>query len=346
MAHSLDLRQRIVDAHQTGKLSVRRIAEIYQVGIGTVKELSRLYRETGSLVPRMPAPLPIWTDPNLHQVARDLVNDDNDATLAEYCDRFTEQTGMRISVPQMCTLLIRLKLYRKKKTLRASEGECERVEQARQEWNERIEGIDPNRLVFLDETMLIRLTSPPRTEGALNSASGAVNRISMDETGVNLGMTRRYARAEGEARAHGSAPKNHGKNETIVGSIRINGEMTALHFPGSLNGEAFHTYTEKILCPHLTASSIVVMDNLRAHQNKRAIAAIEATGAKIWFLPPYSPKLNPIEECWSKIKTILRTIAARTREALGEGITQALNAVTPSDAHGWYEHSGYVAASG
>jgi transposase len=316
MAHSLDLRQRIVDAHQTGKLSVRRIAEIFQVGIGTVKELSRLYRETGSLAPRKPAPLPIWTDPNLHQVARDLVNADNDATLAEYCDRFTEQTGIRISVPQMCTLLKRLRLYRKKKTLRASEGECERVEQARQEWNERTEGIDPNRFVFLDET------------------------------GVNLGMTRRYARAEGEARAHGSAPKNHGKNETIVGSIRINGEMTALHFPGSLNGEAFHTYTEKILCPHLTASSIVVMDNLRAHQNKHALAAIEATGAKVWFLPPYSPKLNPIEECWSKIKTILRTIAARTREALGEGITQALNAVTPSDSHGWFEHSGYIAASG
>ena len=318
MAHSLDLRQRIVNAHQSGKYTTKRIAEIFQVSVGTVKALVRLYRKTGNLAPRKPSPppLPIWTDPNLHQVIRDIVNTHNDATLAEYCDLFAERTGIRISVPRMCELLMKLKLYRKKKTLRASEGDCERVEQARQEWNKRIEGIDPNRFVFLDET------------------------------GVNLGMTRRYARAEGEERAHGSAPKNHGKNETIVGSIRINGEMTALHFPGSLNGEAFHAYTEKILCPHLTVSSIVVMDNLRAHQNDRALAAIEATGAKVWFLPPYSPKLNPIEECWSKVKTIMRTIAARTREALGEGITRALNAVTPSDAHGWFEHSGYVAASG
>jgi len=202
-----------------------------------------------------------------------------------------------------------------KKTLRATEGDCEKVEQARIAWEERTRGIDPERFVFIDET------------------------------GSNLGMTRRYGRAEGEARAHGHAPKNPGENVSIVGSIRLDGEMTAMNFPGSLDGKAFHVYAEKILCPSLRSSDIVVMDNLSVHKNQGVHDLIEATGAQVWYLPPYSPHLNPIEECWSKVKTILRTIAARTREALDEGITKALNAITPSDAQGWFSHSGYVIAS-
>jgi len=215
----------------------------------------------------------------------------------------------------MCTLLQKLKLYRKKKTLRASEGDCERVEQARKEWLEKAQDIDPRRFVFLDET------------------------------GTNLGMTRLYARAEGQARAHGSAPKNQGQNVSVIGSIRLDGEITAMNFPGSLDGEAFHVYAKEILAPTLRPGDVLVMDNLSVHQNKRACNVIEACGAEILFLPPYSPRLNPIEECWSKVKTILRTIAARTSEALDDGITYALNAITPSDAQGWFEHSGYVVPS-
>jgi transposase len=199
-----------------------------------------------------------------------------------------------------------------KKTLRASEGDCERVEQARKEWLERAQNIDPNRFVFLDET------------------------------GTNLGMTRLYGRAEGQARAHGSAPKNHGENVSLIGSIRLNGEITAMNFPGSLDGEAYHVYAKEILAPTLRPGDILVMDNLSVHKNKNACDVIEATGAEIWFLPPYSPRLNPIEETWSKVKTILRTIAARTKDALDDGITYALNEITPSDAQGWFEHSGYV----
>ncbi len=118
-----------------------------------------------------------------------------------------------------------------------------------------------------------------------------------------------------------------------------------MNFSGSLDGEAFHAYAKEILAPTLRPDDILVMDNLRVHKNKRACDVIEATGAKIWFLPPYSPRLNPIEETWSKVKSILRTFAARTHEALDAGITNALNAITPSDARGWFEHSGYVISS-
>lgn len=155
-------------------------------------------------------------------------------------------------------------------------------------------------------------------------------------------MARRYARAEGQARAHGSVPKNPGENVSVIGSIRLDGYMTAMNFPGSLDGEAFHAYAKEILAPTLRPGDIVVMDNLRVHQNQPARNVIEARGAEIWYLPPYSPKYNPIEECWSKVKTILRTISARTRDALDDGITYALNAITPSDARGWFGHSGYV----
>jgi transposase len=308
----MDLRQRIFGAYNLNKYSVRQLAENFSVAKGTVKKLIRLFRETGSLVPRKSSPpeLPIWNDTNLHQIVRDMVAEDNDGTLAEYCDCLEKQTGTRISVQQMCDLLQQLKLYRKKKAIHASEGDCPRVESARKAWLEKIATIDSRSFVFIDET------------------------------GVNLGMTRRYARAEGQARAHGSAPKSPGENVSVIGSIRLDGSMTAMNFPGALDGEAFHVYAKEILCPTLRCGDIVVMDNLRVHQNKRVRALIEACGAEIWYLPPYSPKFNPIEECWSKFKSILRTIAARTREALDDGISYALNAVTPSDSRGWFEHSG------
>jgi transposase len=116
----MDLRQRIFGAYKSNKYSVKRIAEIFNVAKGTVKKLVRLERETGSLVPRKSSPpeLPIWTDTNLHQIVRDMVTEDNDATLAEYCDRLEKQAGTRISVQQMCELLQQLKLYRKKNSSR------------------------------------------------------------------------------------------------------------------------------------------------------------------------------------------------------------------------------------
>lgn len=124
MALSLDLRQRIFAARESGKYSVRRISEMFGVAKATVKKLIRLQRDTGSLVPRKPHPpaLPIWTDTSMHEVVRALVSDDNDATLAEYCDRLEKTTGTRISVPQMSELLKQLKQYRKKNSSRKRRG--------------------------------------------------------------------------------------------------------------------------------------------------------------------------------------------------------------------------------
>ena len=163
----------------------------------------------------------------------------------------------------------------------------------------------------------------------------------IDETGVNVAMARRYARAFGGERAHGAVPKNWGDNMTIVGSLNLDGDIHAMSLPGSIDGESFTVYIQRVLCPKLKPGDVVVMDNLGVHKVKAVRLAIEKRGAELRYLPPYSPEFNPIEKCWSKIKEALRAAAARSREALDRAVTDALNAVTPTDAQGWFISCGY-----
>jgi transposase len=110
---------------------------------------------------------------------------------------------------------------------------------------------------------------------------------------------------------------------------------------GATDTEIFAAYVEQILVPTLRTNDVVVLDNLSPHHAPRVTQAIQAAGAEVWFLPPYSPDLNPIEKMWSKVKQLLRSAKARSREVLFEAIGQALASVTPSDALGWFHSSGY-----
>ena len=111
---------------------------------------------------------------------------------------------------------------------------------------------------------------------------------------------------------------------------------------GATTKDIFKAYVQHILLPTLNAGDIVVLDNLSAHKNQEIRDLIESAGAELWFLPPYSPDLNPIEKMWSKIKAILRTLKARTEEALVKAIAKALEAITAKDAEGWFKSCGYV----
>ena len=111
---------------------------------------------------------------------------------------------------------------------------------------------------------------------------------------------------------------------------------------GSANTTAFEVYVEQVLAPSLRAGQIVILDNLQAHKSTCARTAIEAKGCQLLFLPSYSPDLSPIEEAFSKLKTVLRRAGARTREALEEAISQAFLTITAQDAHGWFQHCGYL----
>ncbi|MFP5504136.1 MAG: IS630 family transposase [Candidatus Sericytochromatia bacterium] len=157
-------------------------------------------------------------------------------------------------------------------------------------------------------------------------------------------MHRRYARSLRGTRADGSAPVNYGDNISLIGAIRLDGITTAMTIAGAVDGEAFVAFTERMLAPELRPGDVVVMDNLAAHKVKGVREAIEAVGARLIYQPPYSPDLNPIEKCWSKVKHILRSIGARTIESLHQAMAQALDRVTLSDLLGWFRYCGYEQA--
>jgi len=164
----------------------------------------------------------------------------------------------------------------------------------------------------------------------------------VDESGVNVAMTRLYGRAPRGERVVGSAPQNYGENVTMLGALSATGLSALMTVDGATDGEVFAAFVREVLAPTLEPGDIVVLDNLGAHRCAAAREAVEARGARLVFLPPYSPDLNPIERCWSKIKASLRGAKARTREALEAAIRRAIAAVTESDARAWFKHCGYV----
>ena len=166
------------------------------------------------------------------------------------------------------------------------------------------------------------------------------NLIFIDETGLNLSMTRLYGRCQGGGRVYDDRPSNKGKNITLIGAMSDEGLIAAMTFAGSLNTTSFLVFIEKILLPQLWTGAIVAMDNLPVHYAEIAKNLIESVGAKVKFLPPYSPDLSPIELCWSKLKEIIRSAKARTIEALDAAITMAINAITDEDTLNWFHHCG------
>ena len=168
----------------------------------------------------------------------------------------------------------------------------------------------------------------------------------MDECSTNITLRRLYARAPRGERAFGKAPRNWDKNVTLIAAMSKamskEGMGAAMSVEGATDGAALEAYLKHFLLPTLKEGQIVVMDNLQAHKKSRRVGKlIESVGASTLFIPPYSPDFSPIEEAFSKIKAILRSIEARTQETLVEAIGQALDAVSRRDALGWFSHCGY-----
>lgn len=155
-------------------------------------------------------------------------------------------------------------------------------------------------------------------------------------------MTRCYGRARRGQRVHDAAPKNWGRNVTVLGSLSCHGLEAVMTVEGATDAAVFRAYVSQVLAPTLKPGDVVVMDNLGSHKVDGIRSAIEASGATLMYLPPYSPDYSPIEPCWSKLKTCLRAIKARTRDALDEALAQVIDTVTASDAKGWFTHCGYA----
>ena len=195
-----------------------------------------------------------------------------------------------------------------KKTLAASELN----EEARTAWRAAAAELDPEQLVFVDES------------------------------GTTISLTRLYGWAPHDQRATGSVPRNHGKNTTLVAALAPDGLHEPWLIEGAMDTDSFAWYIAEQLAPTLQPGQVVIMDNLSAHKADRIRQAIEARGCHLLFLPPYSPDFTPIEQAFSKIKAILRGLGARTKEALQEAVRLAIEAITRHDAAAWFAHAGYA----
>ncbi len=163
--------------------------------------------------------------------------------------------------------------------------------------------------------------------------------------GANISLSPLYGWSRVGERLRARAPRNWGKNVTLLCSMSIEGMGPSVAVEGATTKAVFEAYVEQALVPNLSAGQVVVMDNLSAHKGARIRELVERRGCELRYLPPYSPDLNPIEEAFSKVKRILRKAQARTRETLIETMGPALAAVSPSDARGFLEHRGYRTAT-
>ena len=170
-----------------------------------------------------------------------------------------------------------------------------------------------------------------------------VRLVFIDETWASTNMARMRGRASQGQRLRMGIPYGHWKTTTFIAGLRINGVIAPFVLDGPINRDAFETYVEKVLVPELRPGDIVVMDNLSSHKGPRVRAMIEAAGASILYLPPYSPDFNPIENAFSKLKALLRKAAERTVTGLWNAIGQLVDTFTPDECANFFIAAGYDA---
>ncbi|WZP00354.1 IS630 family transposase [Isosphaeraceae bacterium EP7] len=185
------------------------------------------------------------------------------------------------------------------------------MKEARAAWRAEFTGVDPSRLVFLDES------------------------------GATTAMTRRYARSPRGKRVDAAVPHGHWKVLTLTAAVRLGGIGACLAFDGATNSACFEADIGECLAPTLRPCDIVVMDNLSCHKTAEVARLVAAAGAEVRYLPAYSPDLNPIEAMFSKLKESLRSAEARSVDDLIGAMGDGLRSVTPANILGWFHHSGY-----
>jgi transposase len=174
-----------------------------------------------------------------------------------------------------------------------------------------------------------------------NATLDADRLVVVDETSTSITLTRRYAWAPSDERATGSVPRNHGTPTTLVCALTPDGLGPAMTLAGAMDTEAFHVYVRDFLCPSLSPGQVVMLDNLSAHKAEAVRDLIEARACHVLYLPPYSPDFSPIELAFARLKAFLRRVGARTQEALDAAIRQAVDLITPTEAHNFIRHCGY-----
>jgi transposase len=209
--------------------------------------------------------------------------------------------------PRPCAARYSGSAYLVKKSLEAAE----RDERQREEFRREAEAIARRRLVFTDET------------------------------GFHLAMTRHFGRAPRGERVRQRVPRRRGTNVTLIGALALRGWIAALSFSGPVDREAFDAFVTELLVPRLRHSDVVLLDNLRVHHASSVEDAVRSARARVLWLPPYSPDFSPLEDCWSKVKAVVRGKEPRSASDLDAAMTEALGSVTAADVDGWFRHCGY-----
>src|SRR4051794_8776809 len=310
--YSLDLRERILAAVDHHEGSIRWIARIFRVSTSFIVRLLQRRRATGTLAPEphRGGPPPALGPGDLERLAA-LVREQPDATL----EQLKQRGGFQCSLKTLWYALDHLGLTRKKKSLHADQRDRPDVRAKRDQFRQEVGTIEPERLVFVDET------------------------------GVTTMMTPAYARAPRGQRVVDSVPASW-ETVTVIAALGLDGVRAPVVFPGSTDTAAFQAYVDQVLVPELHAGDVVVFDNIKPHLAAGVAKSIEGAGAQVLPLPPYSPDYTPIEEMYSKVKQGLRRAEARTKAGLSEAGGEVLRRVTHQDILGWFRHAGLCATPG
>lgn len=312
--YSVDFRQKIIDVYQQEDISIRKLAQRFQVAKSFIQKLIKQYRDTGDLRPKPQGGSPP-SKLNEEQLVtlKEIIESHNDATLEELCELLEKATGIRVSRSTMGRITLRLN-YTVKKTLYAAEKESERVQKKRIEFWQKIRDIPTEDLLFIDES------------------------------GVNLAMVRRNARAIIGQRARGRKPQKRGTNVSLLAALSFDQVVAESNIYGAVNAVTFEAFIANKLVPKLWKNACVVLDNAKIHLGETVRELIEKAGAKLIYLPPYSPEFSPIENFWSKVKANLRKVEPRNYKDLIDGITDSMLKVTKKDIRNWFAHCCHCAS--
>ena len=296
--YSQDLWERMMWAVLSGQ-SRHEVARMFDVSASCVIKLMQRVDATGDCQPRKFGGHKRYALAEHEDKVRALVAEKPDLTITELWQKITAH-GIKAG-----------RSARLKKTLHAAEQERPDVKDARAAWREMQKSLDPQRLVFIDETW------------------------------ASTNMTPRYGRCERGKRLIAHTPSGHWKTTTFLAALRYDGVTAPCVFDGPINGARFLAYVEQMLVPTLSPGEIVLMDNLGSHKRAGVRKAIEAAGAAVCFLPAYSRDLDPIEQVFAKLKNTLRKMARRTVDALWDAIGIALDDFSPEECFNYFRNAGY-----
>ena len=307
--YSTDLRERVVSAVLAGE-RCRAVAARYEVAVSSVVKWSQRYRRTGSVAPdKMGGYRRRVLEPHRDFIV-ERINQEPHLTLHRLRDELAAR-GVAVS-HNTVWLFLRREGLRFKKTLFALEQARVDVARHRKRWKNWQARLDPEHLVFIDETWIRTNMAPLRGWGP-----------------------------KGE-RVRGFAPHGRWRTLTFVGALRCDRLTAPCVFDGPINGVCFRAYVEQLLVPTLAPGDIVVMDNLGSHKSNAVRNAVKAAGARLWFLPKYSPDLNPIEQTFAQIKHWMRMAQKRNIDDIWRHLGHLVDTIEPQQCANYFENSGYA----